>query len=386
MSSSEVTAQPREHADVRFRDGAGMQQFIPGLELSRRFYCEAVRPILDDAFPNLPHAAAHLGPGSDVLGFDTPMSTDHGWYPTVRILLRDEDAAQASPIHEALRQRLPHLFAGFAVDAAESAEDPGALMMQPTTEGPVKHRVNPQTLRAWVWDHLGYAIDQPPDAADWLTFSSQQLRELTAGAVHYDEVGDLTALRQRFAWYPHDIWLYLLAAGWGRIAQEEHLMPRAGYVGDELGSALIGSRLVRDVMNLCFLMERHYAPYPKWFGTAFNQLRCAPELLPVLLRAQQATQWQERESNMTTAYEYLARRHNALGLTAPMRERVTDFFGRPFNVIFGGAFADALLAQIVDPDVQRIAARRLIGSVDQFSDSTDLHDVSWRSTLRSLYT
>ena len=70
---------------------------------------------------------------------------------------------------------------------------------------------------------LAYDIDRPLDAADWLTISSQKLRELTAGAVHHDEVGELTALRARLAWYPHDIWLYLLASGWQRIGQEEHL-------------------------------------------------------------------------------------------------------------------------------------------------------------------
>ncbi len=32
-------------------------------------------------------------------------------------------------------------------------------------------------------------------------------------------------------------------------------MPRAGFVGDEPGSALIGVRLVGDIMNLCFLVE-----------------------------------------------------------------------------------------------------------------------------------
>lgn len=51
--------------------------FIPGIELSRRFYAEAVRPILDAHYPGLPHAAAHVG--SDVLGYDTEMSTDHFW-------------------------------------------------------------------------------------------------------------------------------------------------------------------------------------------------------------------------------------------------------------------------------------------------------------------
>ena len=54
-----------------------MTAFIPGLELSRLFYQEAVRPILDAVFPGLPHSAALLGRGSEVLGFDDAMSTDH---------------------------------------------------------------------------------------------------------------------------------------------------------------------------------------------------------------------------------------------------------------------------------------------------------------------
>ncbi len=54
-----------------------MPLFLPGLELAQRFYQEAVQPILAMSFPMLPYGAALLGSGSDVLGFDTPMSTDH---------------------------------------------------------------------------------------------------------------------------------------------------------------------------------------------------------------------------------------------------------------------------------------------------------------------
>lgn len=46
-----------------------MSEFIPGLTLCGDFYREAVRPILDDAFPGLPHSAALIGSGSEVLGF-----------------------------------------------------------------------------------------------------------------------------------------------------------------------------------------------------------------------------------------------------------------------------------------------------------------------------
>jgi hypothetical protein len=36
-----------------------------------------VRPVLDAHFPGLAHSAALIGDGSDVLGFDTPVSRDH---------------------------------------------------------------------------------------------------------------------------------------------------------------------------------------------------------------------------------------------------------------------------------------------------------------------
>ena len=64
-------------------------------------------------------------------------------------------------------------------------------------------------------------------------------------------------------------------------------------VGDEVGSALIGGRLVRDIMRLCFLMERTYAPYQKWFGTAFKRLSCGPDLWPMLQNALQAETWRD---------------------------------------------------------------------------------------------
>ena len=47
---------------------------LNGLELSRRFYEELVRPWLAEAAPGLPHAAALLGYGSELLGFDDAMT------------------------------------------------------------------------------------------------------------------------------------------------------------------------------------------------------------------------------------------------------------------------------------------------------------------------
>lgn len=77
-----------------------------------------------------------------------------------------------------------------------------------------------------------------------------------SGVVYHDGLNVLEPMRERFAYYPHDLWLYLLSAQWQRIGQEEPFVGRAGIVGDELGSAVIAARLVHDIMQLCFLMGK----------------------------------------------------------------------------------------------------------------------------------
>jgi hypothetical protein len=358
--------------------GERNMSFLPGLELCRRFYAEIVRPLIERHFPDLPYAAARIGPGSDVLGFDTEMSMDHDWGPQLQLFLREQHASLIPQLDELFSTHLPHIFAGFPVNLDD---EPGT-----TWEGPINHRIALVTPRNFFQSRLGYDIDRPLEVADWLTFPSQKLLEMTAGAVYHDEIGTLTELRTRLRWYPHDLWLYLLVCGWQRLGQENHLMSRAGFVGDELGSAIIGSRLVRDIMSLCFLMEKRYAPYPKWFGSAFNQLRCAGRLWPVLWRVQRSVTWQERETALSEAYVLLTQMHNALGLTDPLSATISQFFNRPFQVIDAGVFIEPLLELIKDPEVLRVAKRRLIGNIDQWSDNSDLREeASWRPLLRTLY-
>ena len=364
-----------------------MTEFVKGLELSRLFFEEAVRPALSSEFPALRYAAALLGTGSEVLGFDTEMSADHGWGPRVDLFLEEDDyEASREAVRESLRRSLPHRFRGYPTSFTEpDAADNGVQHLEARDAGPVNHKVELTTARGFFAGYVGFDIKREIEPADWLTFPEQKLRTVAAGAVFHDRIG-LEDLRRRFAYYPRDVWLYLLAAAWARVGQEEHLMGRAGIVGDEIGSALIGARLVRDLMRLCFLMERRYAPYPKWFGTAFAQLDCAAALSPHLRAALAASDWRERERHLVCAYRLVAGMHNALGLTDPLPVEPRDFFGRPFKVIALHGFADALLALIREERVRRVAARRPVGAVDQFSDSTDLvSHASWRATLRKLY-
>ena len=361
--------------------------FLPGLQLCEQFYQQAVRPLLDSHFPGLPHSAALIGPGSEVLGFDDPMSTDHDWGPRVLLFLHENDQArQAAAIHQMLANHLPHEFHGYPTNfSAPDPADNGTQQLQAITHGPVNHRVTTQTIAGFFAGYLGLAIGQALTPAGWLTSSEHKLRTLTAGAIYHDDLGLRQVLAQ-FRYYPNDIWRYLLAADWTRIGQEEHLTGRAGQAGDEIGAALIAARLVRSLMHLCFLMARTYAPYPKWYGTAFAQLACATNLTPLLQNALRAHRWPERQAWLVQAYELVAAQHNALGLTAPQPAQATPFFGRPFQVIAQNGFAAALLAGISDPAVKALATRPIIGSLEQFSDSTDLiGDLQRQPVLRQLY-
>ena len=192
-------------------------------------------------------------------------------------------------------------------------------------------------------------------------------------------------MRERLVWYPTDLWRYLLAAGWTRLGEEEHLMGRAGHAGDELGSAVIGARLARDLMALAFLLERRYAPYPKWFGTAFARLDLAAALRPVLEDLIAAPTWPERQDAYAAAAGMLVGRLNELDLCAPVDPRPRLFHVRPFWVIDGDRVASVLVAAVGDPAVRRLNRRRLIGSVDQWSDSTDLKDAQFRADVRRFY-
>jgi hypothetical protein len=171
-------------------------------------------------------------------------------------------------------------------------------------------------------------------------------------------------------WYPDAVWLYVLGCQWQRIAQEEAFAGRCAQVGDDAGSAIVTARLVRDVMRLGFLVEREYAPYSKWLGTAFARLRSGPPLLPDMQAALRAPDWQTRERALTALMPAIAERFNALRLVPALDPSVRPYFKRPFLVLGSRRFADACYAAIDDPDVSRLPHG--VGAIDQWADNTDV--------------
>jgi hypothetical protein len=342
--------------------------FIKGLDLCEIFYEKAVRPILSEHFPNLVHSAALMGLGSEVLGYDTAQSMDHDWGPRLMLFLTQADCdMHRDGIDRVLREELPFEIRGYPTNFGRHED--GTALMVATDSRPIHHGVMLLTVECFFPYVLKFDPRGDIRAVDWLSVPENHLLMITAGRVFHDGLGQLEPIRARLRYYPRDVWLYLLAAQWRRIGQEEAFMGRCGQVGDELGSRLVAARLVRDLVRLCFLMERRYAPFIKWLGTAFAQLDCAEALSPVLIRVLEAGSWQQREEHLTTAYEFVARMHNDLGVTAPLPAEVSQFHARPFQVIHADRFAEALRGAITDEAV--LALPEHLGSVDQFLDSTD---------------
>ncbi|WP_426514398.1 DUF4037 domain-containing protein [Dactylosporangium sp. McL0621] len=326
--------------------------FQPGLQLCRDLYHLGVRPLLG----GLPHAAARIGPGSEVLGFDTPRSTDHDWGPRLQLFIDPADADPAE-LAATLRHRLPKDIHGWPT----SFEPPGArVRVMTATTGPVHHRVDITDVATWSRDHLGFDARHPATATDWLATPTQLLAEATAGAVYHDDTGELTRLRANLAWYPEPLWKRVLAAQWVRIAQEEAFAGRTAELGDDLGSRIVAARLARDVMRLSLLLQRRYPPYSKWLGTAFAALPGIAPVAAALARAVAAGDATARQDALCDAYEACGDRQNRLGLAPPVDATRRPYFDRPYPVIDAGRFAEAL------------APGFAIGAIDQFADCTDV--------------
>ncbi len=314
-----------------------MSDFLPGLQLAEIYYRFAVAPILKTNFPKLKYSAGLIGPGSEVLGFDDRESTDHHWGLRLQIFVDARDIARKKQISRVLSENLPALVVGFSTNfSPPDPNDNNVRLPKMKSHGPIDHMIEIKSIAD---------VKFPKSEHDWLEMPTQKLLELTSGRIFHDGLKLRPRLR-KFAKFPRKVWLQRMARQWDAIGQNEAFVGRTGFRGDEIGSKLIAAQQVRLLMELCFLIDQKYAPYAKWFGTAFARLRCAKKLSPIFDRILKSKTWREREKNFSRAYEIVASMHNDLRITTRMPARVTRFHNRPYRVIHAEEFAKAIREKI----------------------------------------
>ena len=344
-------------------------EFIPGLTLARDFFSEIVRPLLAEKTPGVPYAAALIGPGSDVLGFDTPVSRDRDWGPRLLLFLPERELPErASLLNRMLASELPSEFRGFPT-CFSPPDAAGHRRPQPDARPPIDHLIEIGSVAGYSRKLLGFDPLAGMSVRRWLIAPQERLLELSAGEVFVDTVGELTSLREHLAYYPKQVWIYLMAAQWQKIARRETLVARAGVGGDDLGSRLALAGLVREIVRLAFLLERRYAPWDQWLARGLTRLRGASRLAPLLSRALSAYDWTQRELRLMDSYAILAALHNNLGLTDPL-ETMSERNERNFLTIHADRFAEALAARIEDEELKTLLPA-LVGGVDQLLASDE---------------
>jgi hypothetical protein len=337
-------------------------QFIPGLELAASFSAEVVEPILERHFPGLVFSTALTGFGSDVLGFDTPISMDHCWGPRLQVFVGETDLeSMKSNLDEVLRRELPQMHRGLSVNFSKQ-DGSGIFRMQAQEVGPVSHAIEFFSVPTFLKRYLGITHAKP-ELLEWLRFPEQALLEVSGGQVFRDRLPELREMRETFKFFPRDIFLYRLATEWNQLATDEAFLGRCGEVADELGFRLIAAHLVRHLMRISFLLKGVYAPYSKWFGSGFNRLDFADDVVEVnLLKALKAPAWQKAETHLVPVYQKLLQIHEERELLEAGKFKVADYYDRPYQVVYGAEIASAIRAQILD---ERLKSLRLLGAFDQ---------------------
>jgi hypothetical protein len=260
---------------------------------------------------------------------------DHGWGPRLIVLSASGDL---DVMARELDDGLPTSYRGWPVRYGWD-------------DVPAQHWVLVRRPSDWLVEQLGVDATAPLRTMDWLTTPQQKLLGVTAGPVFHDDDGLLAAVRARLAWYPDDVWRWLVAGRWARIAEHEPLVGRCAEVGDELGSRTVAARLVRDLMRLSLLLVRAYAPYDKWLGSAFRRDVDDPALEQLLLAVTAAPSYPDREAALAGALETVAKRHNDLGLTEGLDPAIRPFHSRPYLVLGADRFAAATAATVRDPEL-----------------------------------
>lgn len=327
-------------------------------------HSEIIEPLVGSA-----HGAALIGEGSEVLGYDTARSTDHNWGPRVTVFICEEKV-------EALRARimrhLPDYYWGFPVKPYQRSdgEEPGICVT---------------TLQRWLQKKLH--IENIHDIQDWqwLGFPQQHLLEFTAGPVFHDDTGKLTQAKRLLAYYPKDIWLWMMSSQWYQIGISEPLLHRALEVEDDIGARILLSKIIRYCMELYFLQSRRYWPYDKWFGTAFSSLPGSEQLRPFI----EETLDTAGLSSLKELLLRLGKRHNELEITDYVEPGYADFHVgidhavRPYQVMNAGAYKDSCLDAVSSPSLKNMIC---VGAIDQINtNDAMINFTGWPQQISELY-
>ena len=234
---------------------------MKGLELSKRFYEEVAKPILEQDFAHLlPYVAIGLaGSGSECYGYDDDLSQDHDFEPGFCIFIPDEDVVDRKSAFEFERMyaKLPKEFIGYkrSVVSAVGGNRHGVIRMSEFFGAKVGSLTGQLTV------------------GQWLSLPEYSLLEATNGEVFCDNYGKFSAIRQELGYFPDDIRLKRMAGNLLLMGQSgQYNYSRCLSRGETASAQLALFEFVKSAVSVAFLLNQKYMPYYKWSFRALREM------------------------------------------------------------------------------------------------------------------
>ncbi|HRW07845.1 MAG TPA: DUF4037 domain-containing protein [Caldilineaceae bacterium] len=277
------------------------------IDISRNFFEEVVKPILQEHFPaeTAQTAFGVFGYGSEALRLDDEYSRDHHW--GLRI-----DALMPPAVFTEKRA---------AIMATLSANLPVSYQGQSLREGHLAGAgLAPDNLQAFLTRTIG--IDHAPQSyTEWLKIPEEDIIHIINGEVWSDPLGEFTAIREVFqGYYPEPVRLRRIA-NWCRFfsGMGTYALKRAILRDNEFYATTRFSNAIRLGIQLAFLLDKQYFPYDKWLMAYLERLpRLGQPMLPLVKEAVQiSTPWARKLDLLHAITDLLDKTMVADGIIQP---------------------------------------------------------------------
>lgn len=254
--------------------GVAAEPMPSGMEMARRFWEQAGKPMLQSRYPDYAEriAVGLVGYGSECFGFDDALSRDHDFAPRFCLWLTDEDYAAIGTALQEDYERIAH-----AWRSEHSSADLPDSPTTPRAQGTMR-RDGVFHIGDFFETLTGYREAPPQDAPhEWLALDESTLATATNGRVFADALGAFSSTRQGFTFMPEDVRLSLISRRLGMLSQAgQYNLPRMLQRGDGAAAMTSIHEFTQAAISLVFLINNPvsvgYAPYYKWRFAALRRL------------------------------------------------------------------------------------------------------------------
>ncbi len=254
------------------------------IDVSRDFFHEILKPILEREFPDETEQTAFgvFGYGSEVLKLDDEYSSDHHWGLRINALMPDFIfRVERQRVLEVVQANLPETYRGHSLRKGFTG---GKALGLDSLEGFLKRTIG---------------FDYPPETyEEWLKVPEEDIIHIVMGEIWYDPSGCFSALRRSFEnYYPEPVRLRRIAH-WCRYfsGMGSYALKRALLRNNEYFATVSFGKAIRWGVQLAFMLDKQYYPYDKWLMAFFRRLpRLAEPLVPIVDEAVKlSTPWERK--------------------------------------------------------------------------------------------